>query len=226
MRLKNPLNQIINYLDNKLRIVGVVKDALTISPFAPADPTIFLYDPHPQAVTMYHISNGIKTSDAIAVLGPIFTKYNPSYPYIYEFADQSYAAKFKIELLIGKLAGLFATLAIFISCLGLFGLAAYVAELRTKEIGVRKVLGATVVQLWVLLSKDFVVLVLVSSIIATPVSYYFLQEWLQNYSYHITINAGVFIWSASLALIITLITISFQSIKAAIANPVTSLRSE
>jgi ABC-type antimicrobial peptide transport system permease subunit len=108
----------------------------------------------------------------------------------------------------------------------LFGLAAYIAELRTKEIGIRKVLGATVGQLWVLLSKDFVVLVLISSVIATPVSYYFLQGWLQNYSYHIVINAGVFIWSALLALIITLITISFQSIKAAIANPVNSLRSE
>jgi putative ABC transport system permease protein len=226
MRLKNPMNQVINYLDSKLRIVGVVKDALTISPFAPADPTIFLYDPHPQAVIMYHVSNGFKTGDAIAALGPIFTKYNPAYPYLYEFADQSYAAKFNIELLIGKLAGLFATLAIFISCLGLFGLAAYIAELRTKEIGIRKVLGATVGQLWILLSKEFVVLVLISSIIATPFSYYFLQGWLQNYSYHIVVGAGVFIWSSFLALVITLITISFQSIKAALANPVTSLRSE
>jgi ABC-type antimicrobial peptide transport system permease subunit len=226
MRLGNPINQTITYLDGKFKIVGVVRDALTISPFAPADPTLFFYNQHPHRVIMYRLSNGIKTSDAIAALGPIFTKYNPSYPYIYDFADQSYAAKFNMEMLIGKLAGLFATLAIFISCLGLFGLAAYIAELRTKEIGIRKVLGATVGELWLLLSKDFVMLVLISSVIATPVSFYFLQRWLQNYSYHITISAGVFIWSALLSLIITLITISFQSIKVAVANPVTSLRSE
>ncbi len=124
-----------------MRIVGIVKDALTVSPFAPADPTLFFYDPNPHGVMMYRLSSGKKTSDAVAQLTEVFGKYNAAYPFTYTFADESYAAKFNLELLIGKLAGLFAGLAIFISCLGLFGLAAYIAEQRTKEIGIRKVLG-------------------------------------------------------------------------------------
>jgi len=128
--------------------------------------------------------------------------------------------------LVGKLSGIFAGLAIFISCLGLFGLAAYIAEQRTKEIGVRKVLGATVSQLWFLLSKDFVLLVLISCVIASPLAFYFLQGWLQKYDYRVTVGPGVFIISAVVAIVITLATISFQAIKAAIANPVKSLRSE
>ena len=129
-------------------------------------------------------------------------------------------------MLIGKLAGLFAGLAIFISCLGLFGLAAYVAEQRTKEIGIRKVLGASVQQIWVLLSKEFIALVLISCVIAAPVSFYSLQSWLLKYNYRISIGTGVFIAGGFLALLITIITISFQAIKAARANPVSSLRSE
>ncbi len=226
MRLKNPLNQTITYLDTRLRIVGVVKDALTVSPFAPADPTLFLYDPNPKGVMMYRLSAGIKTPDAITQLTSIFNKYNAAYPYTYTFADESYAAKFNLEVLIGKLAGIFAGLAIFISCLGLFGLAAYIAEQRTKEIGIRKVLGASIPQIWLLLSKEFIVLVLLSCLIASPIAFYFLQGWLQKYPYRITIGAASFIWSASTAIIITLATISFQAINAAIANPVNSLRSE
>jgi ABC-type antimicrobial peptide transport system permease subunit len=128
--------------------------------------------------------------------------------------------------LIGKLAGLFAGLAIFISCLGLFGLAAYIAEQRTKEIGIRKVLGASVSQVWLLLSKDFIVLVLISCVIASPVAFYFLQNWLQKYNYRVNIGVSVFIVSAVIAILITIVTISFQAIRAAIANPVKSLRTE
>jgi ABC-type antimicrobial peptide transport system permease subunit len=226
MRLKNPVNQMITYLDTRMRIVGVVKDAITASPFAPADPTLFFYDPHPHGVMMYRLSPRIKTADAIAQLTDIFRKYNASYPFTYTFADENYAAKFNLEELIGKLAGLFAGLAIFISCLGLFGLAAYIAEQRTKEIGIRKVLGASVSQVWLLLSKEFIVLVLISSVIASPVAFYFLSDWLQKYSYRIAIGVSVFIWAAFTAMTITLLTISFQAIKAALANPVRSLRSE
>jgi len=128
--------------------------------------------------------------------------------------------------LIGKLSGIFAGLAIFISCLGLFGLAAFVAEQRTKEIGIRKVLGATIAQVWILLSKDFILLVLISCLIASPIAYYFLQSWLLKYEYRISIGPGVFIVSALLAITITLITISFQAVKAALMNPVKSLKSE
>ena len=226
LRLQNPLNQTITWIDTKLRIVGIVKNALTTSPFAPADPTLFVYDPTPQSVIMYRLSSGIKTRDAITKLTAIFNNYNPAYPYTYTFADDGYASKFKFEELIGKLAGLFAALAIFISCLGLFGLAAYMAEQRTKEIGIRKVLGASVSQLWVLLSKDFIVLVLISCVIASPVAFYYMHDWLLKYDYRIVISPFVFIIAAILAITITVITISFQSIRAATMNPVKSLRTE
>ena len=140
--------------------------------------------------------------------------------------DDRYASKFGLEVLVGKLAGLFAALAIFISCLGLFGLAAYMAEQRTKEIGIRKVLGASVSQVWALLSKDFIMLVMISCVIACPVALYFLNNWLQKYNYRISISPFVFVIAGTTAIMITIITISFQAIKAAIANPVKSLRTE
>ena len=226
MRLKNPVGQKVTWQGKQFTIAGVVKDALMISPFKTADPTMFYCFPDPQNIMLYKLSPHIKTQDAVAQLTTIFNKYDPAYPYDYSFADEQYASKFNLEQLIGKLAGLFATLAIFISCLGLFGLAAYIAEQRTKEIGIRKVLGASVQQVWFLLSKDFIVLVLISCIIAMSISFYFLQRWLTNYDYRISMGAGVFILSALLAIAITIITISFQAIKAAVANPVESLRTE
>jgi ABC-type antimicrobial peptide transport system permease subunit len=185
-----------------------------------------MYEAKPQNVMLYKLSAGIKTQGAITKLTAIFNKYNAAYPFTCTFADDSYAAKFKLEVLIGKLAGLFAVFAIFISCLGLFGLAAYTAEQRNKEIGIRKVLGASVPQVWLLLSKDFILLVLISCLIASPVALYFLTGWLQKYDYRITISPFVFVLAAIAAIVITIITISFQSIKAALANPVSSLRSE
>jgi putative ABC transport system permease protein len=226
MRIKEPLSQVINWQGKQLRIAGVVKDALMVSPFAPAEPTMFLCNAGKHNVLIYRISPTVKTSDALEKLTVLFNKYNPAYPYSYEFADARYAAKFNLEILIGKLAGLFAGLAIFISCLGLFGLAAYIAEQRTREIGIRKVLGASVSQLWLLLSKDFILLVLISCGIASPLALYFLQNWLQQYAWRITIGPDVFLIAAGAAVIITLITVSMQAIKAAVANPVKSLRSE
>jgi len=226
LRIKNPVGQKIKKFEKEFTIVGVVKDALMISPFKAADPTMFYCSYEPQNVMLYKLSPNIKTQDAITQLTTIFNKYDPAYPYDYSFSDQQYASKFNLEQLIGKLAGLFAILAIFISCLGLFGLAAYVAEQRTKEIGIRKVLGASVQQVWLLLSKDFIVLVLISCLIAAPISFYFLHHWLMNYDYRISIGAGVFVLGGLVALLITIVTVSFQSIKAAIANPVKSLRSE
>ncbi len=226
LRLQDPINQTITWLDSKLRIIGVVKNTMMASPYAPADPTIYLYDPHPQNVIMYRIPARVKPQDAIAKLTAIFNKYNPAYPYTYSFADDDYAAKFQWVVLIGKLAGLFAALAIFISCLGLLGLAAYVAEQRTKEIGIRRVVGASVSQVWLLLSKDFIVLVLISCVVATPVAFYYMQSWLGQYSYRIEISPFVFILTALTAMTIAIITVSFQSINAALANPVKSLRTE
>lgn len=226
MRIKDPVGQTINWQGTQYTIAGIVKDALMISPFAPADPTMFLIDGNNKSNLMYRLSPNIGTSEALDRLTTIFNKYNPAFPYYYQFADESYDAKFNLEILIGKLAGLFAALAIFISCLGLFGLAAYIAEQRVKEIGIRKVLGATTSQIWILLSKDFIILVLVSCVIASPLAYYFLQDWLQKYEYRISIGPSVFVIAAVLALVITMITISFQAIKAAMSNPVKNLRSE
>ena len=226
LRLKNPVSQTIRWGGKTREIVGVVKDALMLSPFSPADPTMFIPDPNVHDNLMYRLTPGTNTADALAQLTAIFNKYNPAYPYRYEFADQSYAFKFKLEVLIGKLSALFAGLAIFISCLGLFGLAAYMAEQRTKEIGIRKVLGASVAQLWLLLSKDFIVLVLLSCLIATPVTFYYLHDWLQQYNYRITIGPLVFVLAGVAAIVITILTISIQAIKAARSNPVKSLRTE
>ncbi|AYL94843.1 ABC transporter permease [Mucilaginibacter celer] len=226
MGLKNPLNQEINYsFLGKVKIIGVVKDALMESPFTPVRPTIFNHGRGGNNI-MYRLAPNVNTQDALKKIGKIFDTYNPAYPFIYKFIDEEYNRKFSLEALVGKLAGVFAGLAIFISCLGLFGLAAYVAEQRTKEIGIRKVLGASIAQVWLLLSKEFILLVMLSCVIATPVAFYFLKGWLQKYEYRITIGPGVFVLSAVAAIVITLVTISFQAIKAALTNPVKSLRSE
>lgn len=224
LRLTNPVGQTITEFGRKMNIIGVVKDALMDSPFQAADPSLFFFDGGSNII--YRLSPGMNTHEAIEKVSAVFSTYSPASPFTYRFVDDDYNQKFNLELLVGKLAGIFAGLAIFISCLGLFGLAAYVAEQRTKEIGVRKVLGASVAQVWLLLSKDFVLLVVISCVIASPIALYFLQNWLNKYTYRIAIGPGVFIVSAVAAVTITLLTISYQAIKAAIANPVKSLRSE
>jgi ABC-type antimicrobial peptide transport system permease subunit len=163
---------------------------------------------------------------SLAKIEEVFKKFNPASPFNSSFVDEEFAKKFGNEERIGKLAMYFAILAIFISCLGLFGLASFVAEQRTKEIGIRKVLGASVAGLWQMLSKDFVILVIVSCLIAVPLAYYFMYIWLQKYDYRTSIPWWLFFLACAGALIITLLTISFQAIKAAMANPVRSLRTE
>jgi len=156
----------------------------------------------------------------------VFTKYSPASPFEYQFVDEEYARKFSDEERIGKLASSFAILAIFISCLGIFGLSSFVAEQRMKEIGVRKVMGASVVNLWSMLSKDFLALVVISLIIAMPLAFYFMNGWLSKYNYRTEMAWWIFVASGAGALLITLCTVSYQSIRAALANPVNSLRSE
>jgi ABC-type antimicrobial peptide transport system permease subunit len=226
LRIKDPVNKMIKWGDSQFKIVGVVNDALMVSPFSSADPTMFYTSPSTKSQLMYRLSRHISTAKALAQLNLIFNKYNPAYPYKYTFEDQDYAAKFKLEQLIGKLAGLFAALAIFISCLGLFGLSAYIAEQRVKEIGIRKVLGASVSQLWLLLSREFVLLVLISCVLASPIAWYFLHGWLLQYDYRISIGVGVFVLAGLVSTIITLVTVSYKAIPAAVANPVKSLRTE
>ena len=227
MGLKDPINQFIGFngINGRSRIIGVVKDALMESPFTPVEPLVFTHGQFGTQV-IYRLSANVNPHDAIEKVGTIFNKYNPAYAFAYTFANEAYDRKFNLETLVGKLAGIFAGLAIFVSCLGLFGLAAYVAEQRTKEIAVRKVLGASITQVWMMLSGDFILLVTISCVIASPIALYFLNGWLQKYDYRISIGPGVFVISAIMTIMITLITISFQAIKAALANPVKSLRSE
>ena len=163
---------------------------------------------------------------AIEQTGDIFKKYITSAPFEYSFVSNDFAQKFFNEERIGKLAGLFSVLAVLISGLGLFGMASFMAEQRTKEIGIRKVLGASVINVWGLLSKEFIVLVIVAILIAAPVAYYLMHNWLQNYNYRTNIPWEIFVLSGIGALAITLITISFQSIKAALADPIKSLKTE
>jgi putative ABC transport system permease protein len=225
--LKEPIGRMVtwNCFDGPVRILGVVKDALMESPFKPVAPAIFYHSEWGNSV-LYRLSARAKTQDALPFLARLFEKYNPAYPYSYKFVDEEYSHKFNLEVLVGKLAGIFAALAILISCLGLFGLAAYVAEQRTREIGIRKVLGASVSQVWMLLSKDFLLLVVISCVIASPIALYFLHNWLQQYDYRISIGPGVFVLAAAAAILITLLTVSFQAIRAALANPVKSIRTE
>jgi hypothetical protein len=228
LRLRDPLNTVVTWDGRQYRVVGVVKDALMTSPFAAAEPTMFMAGPEtdPNDYILYNLAPGVNPHTAVDRLTAIFNRYCPAFPYTYSFTDIEYNYKFNQEMLMGKLSGILALLAVIISCLGLFGLAAYVAEQRTKEIGIRKVLGASVGQVWVLLSRDFVLLVIISCCIAALPAFYFLQHWLEKYEYRITIGPGVFIAATLLALIITVITISFQSVKAALADPVKSLKTE
>ncbi|HTK19030.1 MAG TPA: ABC transporter permease [Mucilaginibacter sp.] len=225
MGLKNPLGQIVRWNDKQYKVIGVAKDMIVESPYEPVKPTIFYITPYAGPVNI-RINPKTSAANALATLETIYKKYAPGQPFDYRFADEEYTKKFDSEERIGKLASAFAMLAIFISCLGLFGMASFMTEQRTKEIGVRKILGATVFNLWQLLSKDFVVLVIIALLIATPISYYFMHSWLQGYQYHSGISWWIFTLTAIGAVAITLLTVSFQSIKAALANPVKSLRSE
>ncbi len=230
MRLKQPLNQMLHWtltwVPQNLRVIGVVKDALTSAPFAPAEPAIYVWQPGWSFTTTYRLAANVPTSVALDRLRPIFNKYRPDYPFTYHYVDDEYAEKFAVEKLVGKLAGIFAALAIFISCLGLFGLIACVAEQRTREIGIRKVLGASVAQVLVLITRDFILLVGISCLIASVVAFYFLRHWLDGYYYRMQLGVGVFVWSALGAIVIALVTVSFQAVKAALMNPVESLRAE
>jgi len=226
MGLKDPVGQTVKWNERPMTIVGVIPDIQMQSPYRPVSPLTIIFDKGWVSYINVRMNPGMPSSKVLSLIKPVFDRYNPAFPFEYQFADEEYARKFNYEELVGNLAAIVAVLAVFISCLGLFGLASFTAEQRVKEIGVRKVLGATVFNLWQLLSKDFVMLVLIACVIAVPVAYYAMNEWLKNYENKITIEVGVFVLAVMGAIIITLITVSFQAIKAAMANPVKSLRTE
>ncbi len=226
MRLKHPVGEMVKWNGKDRRIVGVVADVMMQSPYRDISPLTIVFEKGWVNFINVRINPNVASAEAIKRIKPIFDKYNPGFPFAYKFADSEYARKFNYEELIGNLAAIISILAIFISCLGLFGLASFMAEQRKKEIGVRKVLGASVANLWGLLSKDFVKLIVISCAIASPIAWYGMSEWLKDYTYKINIGVGVFLLVLVVSLIVTLLTVSYQAIKAALANPVKSLKTE
>jgi ABC-type antimicrobial peptide transport system permease subunit len=225
MGIPHPVGETVKFFGTPYHVIGVVKDMVTNSPYENIEPSMFLGNGYLSVITL-KLRSDMSIQKALSAIEPIFKRRNPGSPFLYQFNDENIARKFQAEQRIGHLAMIFAALAIFISCLGLFGLALFVAEQRIKEIGVRKVLGASLFRLWKLLTWDFVVLVVISFLIAIPLAYYIMSKWLLNYDYRTTLDWWIFASAAGSALVVTLLTVSYQSIRAALSNPVRNLRSE
>jgi putative ABC transport system permease protein len=224
---ENAVGETLIWNEKPFTIIGVIKDMIIESPYEPVRPSLWHIDRQDNInLVILKLNPDVSASESIEKIKTVFTKHSPATPFSHEFVDVEYAQKFSDEERVGKLASFFAALAIFISCLGISGLASFVAEQRTKEIGVRKVLGATVTNLWGMLSKDFLLLVFISLLLAMPMAWYFMSKWLEKYEYRSTIAWWIFVVAGVGSLLITLMTVSYQSIKAALANPVKSLRSE
>ncbi len=233
MQLKDPLNTIVTSIyaehpNQQMRVVGVIQDVIQESPFIKGLPMIYtmnLPEKYLGHITI-RLNPALSFNQSIEILQTAFRKHVPDAPFSYTVDSEEFAKNFYMEQRIGTLALIFSAFAIFISCLGLFGLASFTAEQRTREIGVRKVLGASLLNLWSLLSKEFLLLVLISFCIALPVAYLFMHNWLERYDYRTVISVWIFIATMGIALLITLVTVSFQSIKVSLANPIKSLRTE
>lgn len=229
MKLKDPIGKTVSDLGIDWHIVGIIKDFILTSPYEPTRP-ILICGAKSSFMTFevmqIKLNGANSTAQNLQKAEAIFRKYNPDYPFEYKFVDEAYAQKFDNTRRQGTLAALFAGLTIFISCLGLFGLAAYMAENRIKEIGVRKVLGASVTSITTLLSMDFVKLVIISFLIAAPLSFWAMYKWLQDYQYRVSIHWWVFALACILSVVIAILTVSSQAIKAALTDPVKSLRKE
>jgi ABC-type antimicrobial peptide transport system permease subunit len=224
----NTLGSLITRNDgkDKFRVVGVVKDFVYNDMYQTPAPLILFCDPANTYILSVRLKADADVQKALAATSQVIKTNNPGYPFEYRFLNDEFAQQFKTETLTGKLSGVFAALAVFISCLGLFGLAAYAAERRTKEIGIRKVLGASVLLLTSLLSKDFLKLVLLSCLIAFPIAWGIMHNWLNGYAYRTAIGWQIFALAGAGALAIALLTVSLVTIKAAIVNPIKSLRTE
>lgn len=226
MGIKDPVDKVLTWGETDYRIIGVVDDIVMSSPFEPVKQAIYLLNADYGNWMNFKLNPRKTTAESIAEIEKVFKTVIPNAPFEYKFADSEYAAKFTQELRVGKLATFFTVLAIVISSLGVFGLASFVAEQRTKEIGIRKIVGASIFQLWKLLSKDLIALVFISCVIAIPIAHYFLHGWLQKYTYRSELSWWIFAAATVGALLITIVIVSIQTIKAAIANPVRSLRDE
>jgi ABC-type antimicrobial peptide transport system permease subunit len=223
MGLKDPVGKTIRKFGKNMQVIGVVKDFHFESLHEPIKPCYMFILPGNIIVSSVQANNQRQT---IAAIERLYGKYNPGFPFTFNFLDEAYQKQYDSETRVSALSKYFAGLAIVISCLGLFGLAAFTSQKRRKEIGVRKVIGASVVNITTMLSKDFLRLIFISLVIALPASWWLMSNWLQGFAYRISITPYVFVIAGISVILITLFTISFQSIKAAMANPVKSLRTE
>ena len=226
MGLKSPVGKIISWAGKDRTIVGVIDNMVMTSPYAPADPLMVAYEDRWSGRINIRLNQNADTKKALAAIEQVYKKYSIEYPFEYSFVDVDFKQKFNNEQLIGTLSVIFAGLAIFVCCLGLFGLVASSIEQRKKEIGIRKVLGASVQSLLILMSKEFLFLVALAFLIAIPAAWWAMNKWLQNYDYHINLHFGIFALVGVITLLIALATVSLNASKAAVANPVKSLRTE
>ncbi|HTB24504.1 MAG TPA: ABC transporter permease [Puia sp.] len=226
MGLANPVGKIIQWNTRQFTVVGIIKDMVKGSPYQPVQQGLFFMSTDIGPEITIRLNPQLSAAKAISEIEPVFKRLNPSAPFDYTFVDDEYSHLFAAEQRTGTLSNVFAMLAILISCLGIFGLASFVAEQRAKEIGIRKVLGASVYNLWLLLTKDFVVIVFIAACIAIPIAWYVAHNWLEGYQYRTHLSWWIFVLTGVLVLLITLLTVSAHVIKAAIANPLKKLRTE
>ncbi|MFN7328221.1 MAG: ABC transporter permease, partial [Bacteroidota bacterium] len=222
----DPIGKKLEINNTQFNIVGVIPDMVMDSPYTPVQPMTLLFDPSWSSTVTLRLTKTNDLPASMAKVEAVFKKLNPNYPFQYRFTDVDFEKKFSSINLISRLAGIFAGLAIFITCLGLFGLAAFTAEQRTKEVGIRKVMGASVSSLVLLISKDFSRLVIFAFLISAPISWWFLNDFLQRYEYRIEVAWWVLLAVGVFALVLALIIVSTQALKAAVMNPTRSLRSE
>lgn len=226
MDLKNPIGMQMRYGRTTYTVVGVTDNVIMESPFKPVDPMMIYYRPEGSNSINIRLNQSVKPQDALQSIETVFKKYNPAYPFEYKFADQEFGKKFITEELISRISNIFAGLAIFICCIGLAGLASFTIEKRMREIGIRKVLGASVQQLLMLVSKEFLRLVLIAFVIAAPLTWWLMNNWLQKYTYRVNVSVWLFAAVGFFMLLLTLMVVSLNTMKAATSNPVKSLRTE
>jgi predicted lysophospholipase L1 biosynthesis ABC-type transport system permease subunit len=227
MGLQQPLGATIQFWGKPCQIIGVFRDFIWGEVSGRIPPMLVVAHGLPNYVMTLRLTSAKPTSGALAGVQQVIKKHNPAYPAAnFFFIDQAYQAKYRAELIVGKLAASFALLAVFVACLGLFGLAAYTAEQRTKEMGIRKILGATFASLWFTLSKDFLKLTFLALLLGWPLAWYGMQQWLERYEVHTRVSWWLFPLTGAVLLTTTFLTVSVQAIKAALTNPARSLRNE
>jgi ABC-type antimicrobial peptide transport system permease subunit len=223
---KDPVGRTMRQDSRVLTIIGVIKDVVMENPFKPVPPETIIFNKGDFNAILVRLKDGSDLRRSLAAIQPVVERYNPAFPFEYHLANDEFENKFTTENQVVRLAGIFAVLAIVISCLGLFGLAMFMAERRSKEVSIRKVLGASVTNLWLLLSREFIWLVFIACVIAAPLALLFMNGWLQNYDYRISLPWEIPVIAGLLALVIALVTVSTQAIRAANANPVKNLKAE